>query len=123
MKIFRFVKKVFVVGLTILSGFTNGNSLSCISMNNQECKRRPQVINVNGDEPVFCPFSIKTSKCSGSCNNINYTYANISVPDFVKNLNVKVFNLMSRTNETGFIEWHQTCKCECKFGANICINN
>ena len=123
MKIFRFVKKVFVVGLTILSGFTNGNSLSCISMNNQECKRRPQVINVNGDEPVFCPFSIKTSKRSGSCNNINYTYANISVPDFVKNLNVKVFNLMSRTNETRFIEWHQTCKCECKFGANICINN
>ena len=39
-------------------------------MNNQEFKARPQVINVNGDEPVFFPFSIKTSKCSGSCNNI-----------------------------------------------------
>ena len=123
MKIFRFVKKVFVVGLTILSGFTNGYSLSCISMNNQEFKTRPQVINVNGDEPVFCPFSIKTSKCSGSCYNINYPHANISVPDFVKNLNVKVFKLMSRTNETRFIEWHETCKCECKFGANISINN
>ena len=59
MKIFRFVKKVFFVGLTILSGFTNANSLSCISMNNQECKTRPQVINANGDEPVFFPFSIK----------------------------------------------------------------
>ena len=56
MKIFRFVKKVFLVGLTILSGFTNANSLSCISMSNQECKTRPQVINVNGDEPVFFPF-------------------------------------------------------------------
>ena len=62
MKIFGFVKKVFFVGLTILSGFTNANLLSCISMNdcsiyyNQECKTRPQVINVNGDEPVF--FSI-----------------------------------------------------------------
>ena len=66
MKIFGFVKKVFFIGLTILSGFTNANSLSCISMNNQECKTRPQVINVNGDEPVFFPFSIKTSKCSGS---------------------------------------------------------
>ena len=75
MKIFRFVKKVFVVGLTILSGFTNGYSLSCISMNNQEFKTRPQVINVNGDEPVLFPFSIKTSKFSGSCNNINYPYA------------------------------------------------
>ena len=99
MKIFRFVKKVFFVGLTILSSFTNANSLSCISMNNQECKTRPQVVNVNGDEPVFFPFSTETSKCSGSCNNINHPYANICVPDVVKILNVKVFNRMSRTNE------------------------
>ena len=98
MKIFRFVKKVFFVGLTILSSFTNANSLSCISMNNQECKTRPQV--VNSDEPVFFPFSIKTSKCSGSCNNINDPYAKMCIPDVIKNLNVKVFNLMSRTNET-----------------------
>ena len=35
-------------------------------MNSQECKTRPQVININGDEPVFFPFSIETSKCSGS---------------------------------------------------------
>ena len=53
MKIFRFVKKLFFVGLTILSDFTNVNSLSCISMNNQECKTRPQVVIANGDEPVF----------------------------------------------------------------------
>ena len=55
------------------------------------------------------------------CNNINYPYAKICVPD-VKNLNVKVFNLMSRANETRHIEWHETCKCEYKFGANICNN-
>ena len=96
MKIFGFVKKLFFVGLTILSGFTNANSLSCISMNNHECKKRPEVLNVNGDESVFFPFSIKTSKCSGSCNNINYPYAKICVPDVLKNLNFKVFNLMSR---------------------------
>ena len=61
MKIFRFAKQVFFIGLTILSGFTDADSLSCISMNNQECKTRPQVINVNGDEPVFFPFSIETT--------------------------------------------------------------
>ena len=83
MEIFGFVKKVFFKGSTILSGFTNGNTLSCISMNNQERKARPQVNNVNGDEPVFFPFSIKRSKCSGSCNNINYPYANNCVPDVV----------------------------------------
>ena len=64
MKIFGFVKKLFFVGLTILSSFTNANSLnaiplSCISMNNQECKTRPQVVNVNGDEPVFFHLVLK----------------------------------------------------------------
>ena len=91
-------------------------------MNNQECKTRPQVVNVTGDEPVFFPFSIKASKCSGSCDNINYPYAKSCVPDVTKNLNVKVFNLMPRTNKTRHLEWHETCKYECKFGANNCNN-
>ena len=55
---------------------------------------------------MFFPFSIETSKYSGSCNNINHPYAKICVPDIIKNLDVKVFNLMSRTNGTRFIEWH-----------------
>ena len=46
-------------------------------MNNQECKARPQFIDVNEDEPVFFPFRIETSKYSGSCNNINNPYANL----------------------------------------------
>ena len=95
---FRFIKKVLFIRLTILSGFTNANLLSCISMNNQACKTRLEIINVNSNNPVFYPFSIKTSKCSGNCNNINDPYAKICVPDVVKDLNVKVFNLMSRTN-------------------------
>ena len=86
MKIFRFVKKLFFIGLTILSDFIKVSSLSCISMNNQECKTRLQVINVNGDEPAFFPFSIETSKCSGSCNNTNYSYAKASVSDVANKL-------------------------------------
>ena len=46
-------------------------------MNNEECKVRPEIINVNDNEPVFYPFSIKTSNCSGSCNNVNDPYAKI----------------------------------------------
>ena len=46
----------------------------------------------------------------------------ICVPDVVKNLNVKVFHVMSRTNKTRFIEWHDMCKCECKIGASVCNN-
>ena len=104
-KMFGFIKKAFLVGLTVLSYVNplSRNQLSCISMNNQECKVRPEIINVNSDEPAFYPFSIKTSKCGGSCKNIIDPYTKMCVPDVVKNLNVKVFNLMSRTNETRHI--------------------
>ena len=119
-----FIKKVFFTGLTILSSvhFLTITPLRCISMTDQECKVRPEIVNVNSDEPIFNLFSIKTSKCSGSCNNINNPYAKMYLPDVVKNLNVKVFNLMSRTNETRHIEWHETCKCKCILDASICNN-
>ena len=71
---------------------------------------------------MFRPFSIKTRKCSGSCNNVNDGYAKMCVPDVVKNLNVKVFSLMSRTNERRHIEWHETCKCKCRLDASVCNN-
>ena len=112
----------FFTVLAFLSTLTSVNSLSCILMNNQERKLRQQIVNVKGDEPAFYPFSVKTSKCSVSCNNINYPYAKICVPDVVKNLNVKVFNLMSRTNETRHIKWHETCKCKCRLDASVCNN-
>ena len=117
-----FIKKCFFTGLAFLSTLTNVNSLSCISMNNQECKVRPEIVNVNSNEPLFYPFSIKTSKCSGSCNNINDPYGKLCVPDVVKNLNVKVFNLMSRTNKMSHIEWHKTCKCKCRLDPSVCNN-
>ena len=89
MKVFVFVKKVFFEGLIILSSFTNVSSLSCVSMNNQACKTRLQIVNVASNNPIFYPFSIKTSKCSANSNNINDPYSNIWIPDIVKNLKVK----------------------------------
>ena len=91
-------------------------------MNNQEYKVRPQTVNVNSKQPVFFPFSIKTSKCSSSCNIINGRYAKLCAPDVAKNLNFKVFSLMSRTNETRHIEWHDACKCKCRLDASVCNN-
>ena len=53
---------------------------------------------------MFCPYSITINKCKGSCNTIDDPYAKLYVPDTIKTINVKVFNLMSRTNETRYIE-------------------
>ena len=75
-------------------------SLECISIKNEECKVRPETININSNNPIFFPFSLKINICNGNCNNINDPYARICVPDIAKNLNVKVFNIISETNET-----------------------
>ena len=42
------------------------------------------------------------------------------VPGAMKDLNVKVFNLMSRTNATRKIKWHETCKCICRLNGIVC---
>ena len=70
--------------MTVLSSFTNAIPWSCISMKNQECKTRLQVVNVNSNNPIFYAFSIKTSKCGGNCNNISNPYAKICIPNVIK---------------------------------------
>ena len=37
-------------------------------------------------------------------------------------MNINVFNLISRTNETRYIKWHETCKCKCRLDASVCNN-
>ena len=101
---FRFIKQIIVSALMFFHSLSNVNPLECISMKNQECKVRPEIVNINSNNPIFYPFSVKINKCSGSCDNINDPYARICVPDTIKDLNVKVFNLMSLTNETRSIE-------------------
>ena len=49
-------------------------------------------------------------------------YATLCVPDIAKNLNVKVFNLMPRTNKTKQSEWHETGKCKCRLPASVSNN-
>ena len=120
---FRFIKKVFVVAMTFFNfNLSNSNSLECVSINNQDCKIRLEIINVNTNEPMFYLYSININKCKGSCSTVNDPYAKICVPDTIKNINVKVFNLMSRTNEKRHTEWHKTCKCKCRLDASVCNN-
>ena len=59
---------MFFTGLAFLLSLVSTTPLSCILMNNQAFKVRPEIINLNSKDPVFYPFSIKTSKRSGSIN-------------------------------------------------------
>ena len=120
---FRFIKKVSVVVMTFFRGnLSNVNPLKCASMNNQESKIRLQIIKIKSNEPLFYPYSVKINEFRGSCNSIKDSYSKLCVPNVVKNINVKVFNLVSRTNEARHTEWHETCKCKCRLDASVCNN-
>ena len=115
---FGFLKKCLFYSNT----FFSCNALKCVPMNNQYCKMRSEIICINSNEPTFYLYSTEVNKCSDSCNNINDPYSKLCVPDVIKNINVKVFNLMSRTNETKHIKWHETCKFKCRLDTSV-FNN
>ena len=61
---------MFVVTIS----FSSYDALKFVSMNNQQCRIRPQIININSNESTFYPYSTEVNKCSGSCYNINDPY-------------------------------------------------
>ena len=83
-------------------------------MSNQACKARPEIINVNSNNPIFYPFSIKTSKCIGNCSNIseseklkthfsqhfNPTFTSSTEPEELKNLPKHMQHLQSISTES-----------------------
>ena len=56
---FVFFKKIFYIGFLFLSSLVSTSPLNCISMKNQERKVRPEIMNVNSNNPIFYPFCIK----------------------------------------------------------------
>ena len=70
---FRFIKQIFISAMMLFSSLPNVNSLKCVSLKNQECKVRPEIV----DNPIIYSFSVKFNKCSDNCNNINDPYAKL----------------------------------------------
>ena len=88
-------------------------------MKNQECKVREVII--DNDYRLY-PFSIKVNRFNGNCNNISNQYSGVCVPDVVKNITAKVFDLMSWKSKTKQIKWHESCKCVCRLDPTFCNN-
>ena len=84
-----YIKKVFVVAMTFFNfNLSNANSLECVSINNQECKIRSEIINVNTNDTMLTFITI--NKCKSSCNTTNDPYVKLCVPNTIKSINVNV---------------------------------
>ena len=74
--------------------------VKCVSLNNQPYQSRQRVIDINSNNLFYYLFNVSANKCCISCNTIDDPYDRICIPNKVKNINVKVFNLLLRMNET-----------------------
>ena len=86
-----------------LLGSNLNRPIKCVSLNNQTCKGRPALVSINSDGTLFYSFTVSVSTCGGSCNTIEDSYARVSVPNKVKNMNLKLFNLILEVSETIFL--------------------
>ena len=107
---------------TSLFSIINTKALECVSVYNQKCMPRPKILDVNEGvgEALFYPYNVLVNKCSGSCNKLDDPMAKICVPNIIKNVNVKVYNVLMRLNETRNVLWHESCKCVCRLNSSVC---
>ena len=111
---FRLIKKVLILVL-----ISTVNSLKCVSLKNQECKVREVVVK---SEHMTFTYNFKVNRCIGSCNNISNPYSKVCIPDIIKNVTVKMFDLIELTNATKQVEFRESCKCACKINSTVCNN-
>lgn len=103
-------------------GLAGYNAMNFASTGNQESKLIPMIVDINNndDELLYCPFSTSVKKYNGSCNDIDNACSKLCAPDKVKDMNVKVFDLMPWVNETRFLTCHKSYTCKCKLDWSDC---
>ena len=111
---FRFIKKLLILVL-----ISTANSLKCISLKNQKCKVGKLII--DNDYMTF-PYKIRVDKCGGSCNDKNNPYFKVCTADIVKNISVKVSDLISQKNVLKNITFDKSCKLDCLIHEKVCNN-
>ena len=112
---FSFIKQMFVVLLSFSSSLARVAKVSdqtkCVSLNDETCMVTTTLIDLNSAELKYYPFLISLDKCNGSCNVLS---SKICVPKETKDINVKVFNVITNKNDAKTIAKHSSCDCKCK---------
>ena len=109
---FGYINKVMILVL-----ISTPYSLKCISLKNQECNVRKVIVD---NKYMAYPYKIEIDRCVGSCNNISNPHSKVCILDIVKNVCVKMFDLINLTNTARLIEFHESCKCVCRINSSVC---
>ena len=91
-----------------------------MSLNNKQCKTRPFLIDLNHVELKYYLFMVILGKCNRSCNSVNELSTKTCVLNKTKNVNVKVFNIITKINKAKTLVKHISCESKCKFDSIKC---
>ena len=99
----------------------------CLFLNDEPCKVRTILMDLNPVELKYYPFMISLNKRTGSCNVLTskicvpketYKYINIYLNN-KKYINIKAFNITNK-NEAKAMTEHTSCDCKC---STVCNSN
>ena len=107
---------VFVV----LSSIVNASKhTKCPSLSYQKCEIQTTVINLHPNEYSqefhYYSFSVKLDRYVGSCKFLNDLCNKVCIPNKTEDLNLSVFNMITRINESKALIKDILCECRCKF--------
>ena len=123
---FSIIKQVFVVLLSFSSSLARVSKVSartkCLSLNDELCMAGPTFIDLNSVVLKYYPFMISLDKSNRNCNVLS---RKVYVPKRKKDINAKVFNMITKTNknEAKAMTKHIPCNCKCKFNSTTCNSN
>ena len=114
---FRLIKKMFM-GL-LISIVNASNHTKCVLLSNQKCMIQPAFINLHlnecSQEFHNYPFAVKLDRCVGSCNALNDLSNKVCVPNKTEDLNLILFNMITRINESKILTKDISHECKCRF--------
>ena len=114
---FWFIKQVFMA----LLSFSGSLATKCVTLNNE-----PGMIGLTFIDFVklnYYPFMVNLDKCSGSCNAADELSIITCVPNKTKDINVKVFNMITRINGAKTLIKHVSCDYKCNLNSTTCNSN
>ena len=68
----------------------------------------------------YYPFAVKLDRCVRSCNTLNDLSNKVCVPNKTESLNLSVFDMTTRINESKILTKHILCECKCRFDGKKC---
>ena len=108
----------------LINVFNASNHTKCVSLSNQKCQIEPTFVNLNPNEYSqkfhYYPIVVKLDQCVGSCNTLNDLSNKECVSNKTDNLNLNIFNMITRINKSKTLTKHISCECKCKFDERNC---